>query len=190
MAGRRDHGHAHDPAVHQPDGHQDLPRHHVRYQRGARHHLLHGQDLRSADAAERLLRQRVRAVAHGRRAGSRLPRIEEDHPRKRAAGLRPVLLHDHRRCPDGLPHRTAGRLGRQRARYWPVLDEHPCSVRLRHHHPAAVPVPGAAGSALAAQCPHDHEHQHVGLRLHPGPDGHLELRLLRRHRRCALPVHA
>ena len=97
--GGADHGHAHDPAVHQPDGHQDLPRHHVRYQRGARHHLLHGQDLRSADAAERLLRQRVRAVAHGRRAGSRLPRIEEDHPRKRAAGLRPVLLHHRSSVP-------------------------------------------------------------------------------------------
>lgn len=68
----------------------------------------------------------------------------------------------------------------------PGLDEHPCHVHLRHHHPAAVPVPRAARPALAAQRPDAHEHPDARLRLHPGPDGRVELRLLRRHRRRAL----
>ena len=78
---------------------------------------------------------------------------------------------------------------RQRPRRRTRLDEHSRSVHLRHRNPAAVPVPGAAGSALAAERPDDHEHQHPGLRLHSGPDGRVELRLLRCHCRCAVPLH-
>ena len=51
---------------------------------------------------------------------------------------------------------------------------------------AAVPVPRAARPALAAQRPDAHEHPDARLRLHPGPDGRVELRLFRRHRRRAL----
>ena len=118
VAGRRHHGHPHDPAVHQPDGRQD---HHVRGERGSGHQVLHRQHLRHSDGVERLQWQRVRAAAHGRRARPRLPRIEEDHSRKRPAGVRAVLLHDHRRRADRLHHRPDRRVGRQRPRRRPGL---------------------------------------------------------------------
>lgn len=63
-------------------GLMDAQDHHVRGERRSGHQVLHGQHIRSADGIERLFRQRVRAAAHGRRACSRLPRIEEGHPGK------------------------------------------------------------------------------------------------------------
>lgn len=131
-----------------------------------------------------------RAAAHGRRTCSRLPRTEEDHPRKRPAGLRAVLLHDHRWRADSLHHRPYRRVGRQRPRRRLGLDEHPCPVHLRHRHSDAVPVPRAARFALAAQRPDAHEHPDSRLRLHPRPDGRVELRLLRHYRWRALPCCA
>lgn len=82
------------------------------------------------------------------------------------------------------------RVGRQRPRRRLGLDEHPCPVHLRHHHSDAVPVPRAARFALAAQRPDAHEHSDSRLRLHPRPDGRVELRLLRRYRWRALPCCA
>lgn len=72
----------------------------------------------------------------------------------------------------------------QRPRHGSVLAERQRPDRLRDRHPAAVPLPGAAGSALAAERAHAREHQHPRVRLHPGPHGRVELRLLRRDRRC------
>ena len=102
----------------------------------------------------------------------------------------PMLLSDYSGNVFVPSHRPAGCVGWQRDWCRPRLDERTCALHLRHRHPAAVPVPGAAGSALAAQRPYAHEHPDAGLRLHPGPDGYLELRLLRRHRWCAVPRRA
>ena len=96
-------------------------------------------------------------------------------------------MHGHRRRAHRVPRRPARRVGRQLARRGPGMAQLACAIHLRVADPDDLPVPRAARPALAAQRPHAHQHRHDGLRLHPGPDGRVELRLLRCHRRRVDP---
>ena len=115
----------------------------------------------------------------------RLPRIEEDHSRKRPAGVRAVLLHDHRRRADRLHHRPDRRVGRQRPRRRPGLDEHPCTVHLRHHHPLLYPFLVPLGLHWPLNALMLMNIQTLGYDFIQGR-WRVELRLFRRHRRRAL----
>ena len=73
-------------------------------------------------------------------------------------------------------------------------DQQLLAVHLRDRHPARLPVHGAARPALAHQRRHAPEHPDARLRLHPGPHGRVELRVLRRdggraRARAAPPRH-
>ena len=146
-----------------------------------------GADLRSAPDDLQLQLAGLPAAADGRRTRTAVQVPEADHSRERPVDLRAIPVDVDHDPADGISHRPDRRLHRRGTGQPVEVHQRLLTTDLRDPDPTRVPVHGAVGTALADQRHHAAQHSDPGLRLHPGPDGRMELRLLRCHRRCALP---
>ena len=147
----------------------------------------HRADLRASVDDLQLQLAGVPAASDGRCARTALQVTEEDDPGECPADLRSVPVDADHDPADGIPDRSDRRLHRCRPGQHPEVHQRLLTVDLRHPYSPRLPIHGAAGSALADQRHHAAEHPDSRFRLHPGSDGRMELRLLRRYRRRALP---
>ena len=143
--------------------------------------------LRDPADAVRLQLTGVPTAADGGHPRRALQAAEEAHPVERPSDLRAVLRDADHDSVDSVHHRPDRRLRRRRSRRSPEVRQRLLAVHLRDRHPAGLPVHGAVGTALADQRDHADQHPDARLRLHPGPDGCMELRMLRRHRGRVVP---